>query len=209
MKGNSSSSSSTLTMLEQGLQPFDFPTGRLGVPADHPQMALLKELVAKYAAEHQLADKMGPRKYYDRQLRSRLEVVTSIVNLVKPDEGRGGKFKRRYEKNGPWIVDSGYNVMDLRSRVSSALCKHPNAKKAAIKDAALLKEQLALLGDFTDITRHRRAPDTAQANHVSLIRSNVAVDATNDNSLAILSWVAGEVSSTSSGGLITLLKSND
>jgi hypothetical protein len=181
------------------LNPCDFPTGRLGVPSTHPNIVRLKELVAQAAAEHQLADKMGPRTYYGQVLQSRLEIVTGIVGQVKPDIALGGKFKKRLKKDGPWVVDMGYSLMDLRSRVSSALCKHPFAKLAARRADLLLEAQLSHMDPSENAPRQVSDDYSIGPGSKTDKQSAEASGGTSNNSLAILSWVASKVSSSTSG----------
>lgn len=181
------------------LNPCDFPTGRLGVPTNHNAIVRLKQLVAQAAAEHQLADKMGPRTYYGQVLKSRLEIVTGIVNKVKPDAALGGKFKKRLKKDGPWVVDMGYSLMDLRSRVSSALCKHPFAKLAARKADLLLEAQLSHMDPSENAPRQVSDDFSIGPGSKTDAEKGEASDGTSDNnSLDILSWVASKVSSSPS-----------
>jgi hypothetical protein len=184
---------------EDKLSPCDFPTGRLGVPSTHPNIVRLKELVLQAAAEHQLADKMGPRTYYGQVLQSRLEIVTDIVSQVRPNTALGGKFKKRLKKDGPWIVDTGYSLMDLRSRVSSALCKHPFAKLAARKADLLLEAQLSHIDPSENAPR--QVSDDYSIGPGSKSEEKIAQasgGAITNCSLDILSWVASKVSSSTS-----------
>eukprot|EP00548_Thalassiothrix_antarctica_P018550 CAMPEP_0194187304 /NCGR_PEP_ID=MMETSP0154-20130528/50282_1 /TAXON_ID=1049557 /ORGANISM="Thalassiothrix antarctica, Strain L6-D1" /LENGTH=135 /DNA_ID=CAMNT_0038906915 /DNA_START=149 /DNA_END=553 /DNA_ORIENTATION=- len=102
---------------DQTLSNDDFPLGRSN--SWHPGRLLLKQLIVQRVEEYEPADQKSFREYKGRKLRSRQDIITEVVEIMKK---RPGMVKEK-TRGGTWV-----NVPDfedrLRKRVSNDFLSH-------------------------------------------------------------------------------------
>mmetsp|Transcript_28926 Transcript_28926/g.43684 ORF Transcript_28926/g.43684 Transcript_28926/m.43684 type:complete len:666 (+) Transcript_28926:162-2159(+) len=94
------------------LQDDDFPLGRSN--SDHPGRLLLKKLINDRVEEYEPADQKSVREYKGRTLRSRQDIITEVVQIMKKRRG----FVKEKHEHGYWVRVPDFEDR-LRKRVSN------------------------------------------------------------------------------------------
>lgn len=112
----------------------DFPTGKRAPQHDHPKILRISELVTEHANEYNEADKLSEdRQYQGRSMRSKAELLTMIVDEIKP---KNGHHYKKVERDGEtWTINTAFGDRKLRTRVTNAFNNYLNARAVARRHA--------------------------------------------------------------------------
>lgn len=127
----------TTSHLLAALTVDDFPTG-LPQQHKHSKIRRMQELVRMYADEYGKADEVNETREYDgRRMLPKGQILTLVVDKIKPTIGKGF-YKKKHNHGMMWIIDENYNHRKLRKRVCNLFGKVLDQRKySTVRDLLL------------------------------------------------------------------------